>query len=108
MLHNCVLLIASNNRLTCCSLRRPEDSVTQEGRWCWRGGEGESGGIYKALAGRRFHELRDGFGLRRTKIAAWMLILLVNDIPYTEMKAGHCSRLTSERGVLGVFFVQVI
>lgn len=71
----------------------------------WRGEEGENGGIYKALAGRHFHELRDGFGLRWTKIAAWMLILLVNDIPYTEMKADHCSKLTSERGV---FFVVVV
>lgn len=92
-MHNCVLLIACHNIVTVCSLRWPKDSFTEEGRQSWR-----DGGIFKALADRRFHELRDGFGLRRTKIAAWMLILLVNDIPYTEMKAGHCSRLTSERG----------
>lgn len=65
-----------------------------------RQGRRKDGRIYKALAGSRLHELRDGFGLGRTKIAAWMLILLVNDIPYTEMKADHCCRLTSERGVV--------
>lgn len=69
-----------------------------EERWSWR-----DEGIFKALADGRFHELRDGLGLRRTKIAAWMLILLVNDSPYTEMKAGHCSRLTSDGGAAFVF-----
>lgn len=59
-------------------------------QWSWR-----DGGLFKALADRRFHELGDGFGLRQTKITAWMPILLVNDAPYTEMKDDCCSGLTT-------------
>lgn len=34
----------------------------------------------------------DDCGCQQTKIAAWMLFLLVSDTPYIEMKGWHCTK----------------